>query len=87
LINKANADGKTQLCAEKLSDSMRRDLLQPVCEKLRLEPEVAFELMQSYFCMNPGGLRLLERYVAAIQRAENDIQNYIRDFQGEYARQ
>jgi hypothetical protein len=73
LINKENTDCRTHLCSEKLSESMRRDLLQPVCEKLRLEPEVAFELVQSYFCMNPGGLRLLERYVAEIQRAENEL--------------
>lgn len=45
---------------KKLSDQMRINLLQPVCEKLRLEPEVAFEVMQSYFCMNPGVFFLLE---------------------------
>jgi len=63
-MNKVTKDNKTATAPteerKKLSEQMRINLLQPVCEKLRLEPEVAFELMQSYFCMNPRVFFLLE---------------------------
>ena len=64
---------QTEADRQKLSALLCTDLLLPLCELFNLEPEVAMELLDSYFCEQPKDYHFLYSLEQGLLQREHEM--------------